>query len=496
MNDKTEDKKVVQLRRSDLLSIVSGNNPGDYEQDRVQYSPNEEAAKLKELNSKHAAILDRGGSTMILNYDTDPVTGRVVYTYLKPDQFYFKYCNQSMVVAMGNDKTVAVELGKWWVKNLGRREYKGIVYDPEHIEKDQWGTHVKNGKLNLWTGFGVEARQGSWQRLKYHLYVIICKKDRNKFKYLVKWLAWAIQNPGKAAGTAIVIRGQKGTGKSLLGNAMCKIFGQHSSVLTNAEHLTGKFNSHLETSSFVFSDEAYYPDNESDGVLKGIITEPFFTVEAKYQTPRTVKNCVKVLMCTNYERAVSASVDERRYFVCETDDKYSPSGSHRYAGEKYFNRLYAEVNGDGLSAMMHDLVNMDLGDFNPIWHMPRTMELDKQVFMGLKLWDRIMYDFLQAGFFPGTTKLEIGSQPLLEHLRRTFPEAESTKNMVQYSLALERVGAVKKRSSSGMVWKFPSLHEARIAWGKHNGQPKDPWITDESGVEKWTFRTESNEPEF
>lgn len=495
MNDKT-DNKVVPLRRSDLLSIVLGGASDEQPQERVQYTPNDETNKLKELNRKHALIIDRGGNVMILNYDTDPVTGRVSYTYLKPDQFYAKYCNQTMVVAVGTDKTMAIELGKWWYKHLGRREYTGITYDPEHIEKDQWGAHVKDGKLNLWTGFGVDARKGSWKRMLYHCYAIICQKDAEKFKYLIKWMAWAVQNPGKRAGSAIVVRGKKGTGKSILGNALCKIFGEHSSVLTNAEHLIGKFNAHLETSSFIFSDEAYYPDNESDGVLKGIITEEYFTIEAKYQTPRKAKNCLKVFMCTNYERAVNASADERRYFVCETSDKYCPSGAMRSEGEKYFNRLYAEVNGDGVPAMMYDLINMDLTGFNPIWSMPRTKELDKQIFMGIRNWDRIAYEFLQAGYFPGTPRLRVSASELLEYIQRTFPAAKNIKDMKLYTESLEKTGATKKRTSEGNVYTFLPLPQARKKWQEKNGKPPEEWALNEDGSENWSFRTDNDKPEF
>lgn len=490
------ENKIVPLRRSDLMSIVSGAGLSDYVQEKIQYTPNDEAAKLKELNNKHAVVIDRGGNGVILSYDTDPVTNRVTYTYLKQEQFLLKYCNQSMVVSLGADKTVAVELGKWWLKHINRREYAGITYDPEHIEKDQWGAHVKNGKLNMWTGFGVEPVKGCWKRMFRHCYETICKKDRDKFKYLIRWMAWAIQNPGKMAGTAIVIRGKKGTGKSILGNALCKIFGDHSSILTNSEHLIGKFNAHLETSSFVFSDEAYYPDNESDGVLKSIITEQYFTIEAKYQTPRKAKNCIKVFMCTNYERAVNASVDERRYFVCETDDKYCPSGANRKKGEEYFSNLYRELEFGGLPAMMYDLMNMELGDFNPIWSMPRTTELDKQIFMGIRNWDRVVYEFLQAGFFPGKPNLRVGASDLLEYIQRTFPVAKSIKDYKLYTDSLEKAGVTKKRTGTGYMYIFPSLPVARAKWQERNGRPPEEWALNEDGSEAWNFRTDSKEPEY
>ena len=55
-------------------------------------------------------------------------------------------------------------------------------------------------EFNLWRGFGVEPRKG-WQkqrRLLRHIREVICRRDKAKFKYLIRLLAWMVQNPGQA----------------------------------------------------------------------------------------------------------------------------------------------------------------------------------------------------------------------------------------------------------------------------------------------------------
>ena len=51
---------------------------------------------------------------------------------------------------------------------------------------------------------------------------------KEKFKYLIRWLAWAVQNPDKHSGVVIVLKSrEQGTGKSTLGVVMLKIFRLH-----------------------------------------------------------------------------------------------------------------------------------------------------------------------------------------------------------------------------------------------------------------------------
>lgn len=46
-------------------------------------------------------------------------------------------------------------------------------------------------EFNLWLGFGVEARKG-WQKqrlLLRHIREVICRRDKEKFKHLIRFLA-------------------------------------------------------------------------------------------------------------------------------------------------------------------------------------------------------------------------------------------------------------------------------------------------------------------
>ena len=77
--------------------------------------------------------------------------------------------------------------------------------------------HAQPDEFNLWHGFGVEPRKG-WQkqrRLLRHIREVICRRDKTKFKYLIRLLAWMVQNPDKHSGVVLVLKSRKqGTGKT------------------------------------------------------------------------------------------------------------------------------------------------------------------------------------------------------------------------------------------------------------------------------------------
>ena len=87
-----------------------------------------------------------------------------------------------------------------------------------------------NDEFNLWQGFGVEPRKG-WhkqRRLLQHIQQVICRRDKKKFKYLIRYLAWSVQNPDKHSDVVIVLKSHKqGTGKSTLGVVMLHSSGVH-----------------------------------------------------------------------------------------------------------------------------------------------------------------------------------------------------------------------------------------------------------------------------
>src|ERR1044072_7309831 len=82
--------------------------------------------------------------------------------------------------------------------------------------------------FNVWPGWGCEPKKGDitlWKKLLDHLFTDADKEDRIWFE---RWLAYPLQHPGTKMYSAAVMHGiYHGTGKSLIGFMMGKIYGRN-----------------------------------------------------------------------------------------------------------------------------------------------------------------------------------------------------------------------------------------------------------------------------
>lgn len=217
--------------------------------------------------------------------------------YVSPEQFKLEV--QNIFVRGASRKDVPAE--KFWKENKDRHQ-RLIVFKA--------GGATKPEEFNLWRSFGVEARNG-WakqRRLLRHIREVICRRDKQKFKYLMRWLAWAVQHPDKQAGAVIVLKSRReGTGKSTLGTVMLKIFGQHGALVDDSERLLGRFNDWIEPVSFILAEEILWAgDHKTADKLKSRITSDTLQIERKSGAIRQIPNRLHMIMTTNHDHAVGA----------------------------------------------------------------------------------------------------------------------------------------------------------------------------------------------
>jgi hypothetical protein len=125
-------------------------------------------------------------------------------------------------------------------------------------------------------------------------------------------------------------------------------------------------------------------------VLKAIITEPTLAIEAKYRAVVEARNFLHVIMASNEEWVVPASLEARRFFVLDV--------SNEKTGDfDYFRAIQDELEAGGYAAMLHDLLNVDLSDFK-VAAVPQTEGLATQKKLSLKTHERWWVDVLQRGY--------------------------------------------------------------------------------------------------
>ncbi|MFC4271793.1 hypothetical protein GQF03_16485 [Sneathiella chungangensis] len=412
-------------------------------------SPDEMVA---ELNEKYFVVGNDGGSCRVVffekrHFENDQV--REIMVYQSFSDFKNFMMNKRVTVGefeSGIPKTVP--LGKFWLEHSDRREYDQIDFLP--------GKTPPPTIFNLWRGFQYPSVQGGWCKMRRHIWTVLADEDSEAFRYIIKWSAWAVQNPDRPAEVALVFKGGKGTGKGTFARWLTDLFGSHGLQIFSSKHVSGRFNAHLRALVLLFADEAVAPqDHDAESVLKGLITEHILPIEAKGRDLIQARNHLHVVMASNNSWVVPASADERRYAVFDVSGKVS-------GNKDWFKGINDEMRHGGAEAMMHFLQNLDLKKWHPREDIPANSALNGQRIESLKGLDLLWFGYLSTGDVP------IG-EPCDDGFRiptREFAKEANTHhpNDTKAGKILKEMGCRQDRNRRPSGWITPSLKEARRIW--------------------------------
>lgn len=241
---------------------------------------------------------------------------------------------------------------KVYLEAPDRLEFRGITSDPT--------VPFRTPPLyTTWRGFSRKARRGEWALMRKHLREVICGGSDELLLWLLCWMAQMLQQPEKKLGTAVVLRGGKGTGKSSVANWLREIIGElHSRKVSQGSHVTGKFNEHLRDCLFLSVEEGVWGgDKAAEGVLKDLITAATLMIEPKGVGVVEFPNFTRIMITSNEAWIVPATADERRYFVLDVVKLFGEDAEAERRA--YFAALHAEAETGGLEAMLADLMDLD-----------------------------------------------------------------------------------------------------------------------------------------
>lgn len=430
---------------------------------------------LIELNERHAVIGNIGGKCLVMEWVESPADEHVkIPSFQTFKSFSERYGAQYIDVDVhkknGDIEREPKQIGPFWLKWPGRKYYEGIGLEPSA------NPVLKNNTLNLWRGWDVSPKPGSWKRMQEHITDILAGGDAASAQYILRFAAWCLQHPGDRAEVALVFRGEKGSGKGTFARAVKDCFGQHGLQIFSAKHMTGNFNAHLRTCLLLFSDEAFWAgDKQGESTLKGMLTEPTIMIEQKGVDATPWKNRLKVIMAANNDWVVPAGPMERRYAVFDVSDA-------RVGASSYFAKLNEELAAGGLAAMMHDLLALDLGGWHPRAGI-RTAALIEQKRQSMAPMEEWFCSILEDGVIPGGVT---GDQVAVETLHRLFsegwPNAKASREAI--GRLLRRHGCYRIRHARGNSWRFPPLAELRAKWERAYGGSW-PW---EEQIPEWRRR--------
>ncbi len=299
---------------------------------------------VTELNKIHAVVhIDQ---TFIITEKKNSLGGHD-FSFEGRQSFKAFYEDETIICIDGIERCKA----SIWLKSSKRRKYKGIVFDPNIIGP-------VDGCYNLWKGFTRKSIQGTTQKYWAHVKENICNGDEESYQYIRKWLAYVFQRPDQVH-TGIVLRGSQGVGKNSFVEPLGVLLGSHYAPLSSISELVSNFNYHLKNAVLIHANEALWGGNKKElGTIKAMITERSCLIEGKGKDRIVVRNFKHVILSSNEDWPVSLDADDRRFFVLTVSEKHKED-------HEYFKAIQEELDNGGYEALLFDLLNEDISNFNP-----------------------------------------------------------------------------------------------------------------------------------
>lgn len=326
---------------------------------------------------KRFFVLVEQGIPVVAYWKYDKLFNHVRLQRITYENFRKWYSNAKVIEFVNDNPTRAPAAGRWLDSSDYRHTYTNVTFDP----------HAKPTRdtLNLFTGFPYPAvdTAADTDMIHNHIRKVLAEDSDELYQYIMAWAARSFQEINTPGEVALVFKGRQGTGKGWFGHLLLRLAGNHGLYISNAKHLTGNFNSHLDGISHLFADEALWAGDKAHlGILKSLLTERVLMIEAKYMTPVLRPNFLHVVMASNEDWVVPKAQDDRRFAVFGVSDK-------RRGDQEYFDDLFRlSTDPATLQAFMKELMEWDVSIYN-VRKIPATqagIEQQLRTLEGIPRW--------------------------------------------------------------------------------------------------------------
>jgi len=424
---------------------------------------------VQELNREYAFVIAGGGHHIL--WETKDAEGAPRLEHLTESTFHKKLAARTVQIDDSGKRRPATEL---WMRHPGRRGYDGIVFDPSKTAPPAF--------YNLWSGFqdckmkNPSAASWALEAYKKHLHENVCDSNILLSQWLTGFLAHLIQRPWEKPRVALVFRGKKGTGKTILLELLRSLLGAHFFLTAHPRYVTGQFNSHLEQCLMFVMDEALWSgDKLGESVLKDLITGSTHHIEHKGKASYAVRNLSRVAIIGNESWLVPASVDERRFAVFDVGD-----GNRLDHG--FFSKMRDGMELGGAKLLFEYLSGFDLKrvDLNSA---PSTSALVDQKRLSLPLplqWfgDSLsngaplmaMYDDWPTSMPTSELIRALKDYANSRNARERIPSVDDVVEMLQTACSTVENRRVSLSERRTRVVVFPDIDAMRSAWAAYLGE--------------------------
>jgi hypothetical protein len=319
-------------------------------------------APLWNLNSKYAYIRNPG---LIIDQKTRfKVSPSSFKEHLEAPLSY----QEKQLKADGTVSYRAVSAAAAWLKWPLRTEVTKLTYKPGAEPFIQEPIPM----FNIWPGWGVDPAKGDVKPFLQLLDHLFTGAEPEAKAWFLRWCAYPLQHPGTKMFSSAVVHGVKhGTGKSMVGYTLGRIYGENFTEISQME-LHNQFNEWAEAKQFVMGDDITGSNKRQDNdFLKKLITQLQVRINAKYVPSYVVPDCINYYFTANHPDAFFLEDDDRRNFVHEV--------TVGAMSEEFYMNYDLWLDTGGSSAVFHYLLNLDMGDFNPSAPAFKTAAKDRMI---------------------------------------------------------------------------------------------------------------------
>lgn len=271
---------------------------------------------------------------------------------------------------LGAEKPRKVQTATEWMKWEGRAQVNGMTYAPGEPE---FVVANNNTAINLWKPLPYEPKKGDiapWKTLMDYVF----KNEPESRRWFECWLAYPLQYLGTKLFTAAVLWSvETGTGKTLIGHTIQKLYGENSIMIRKRDLISGN-NSFAENKQFVLGEEI--TGDERRGLvdeLKSLITNEEMRINIKYVPEYSIRSCANYYFTSNNPDAFFIDETDRRFFIHEIVGSPLP--------EEWYTTTYDPwyKSAEGAAALLHYLLGLDLSNFNPMSRAPMTKAKEEMI---------------------------------------------------------------------------------------------------------------------
>ncbi|KAA6394713.1 MAG: hypothetical protein EZS28_009761 [Streblomastix strix] len=207
--------------------------------------------------------------------------------------------------------------------------------------------------------------------LKMYLVLIketIAAGEEKVYEYILNWITWMIQTPGKKSRAAIILQGRQGKNKNRFTDVNAELTNRYCCRnITNTDEFTGDFNSVVENQIFALLNEMRNYNDSKKGIVtvtKSIISDESIRIIEKNQSIRTAENVISIIYISNADSAVQLGIDDRRHQLCACRTVYQLTEEHKEDIE-YFTQLSQSYTQVSYENLMTFFLERDISQFNP-----------------------------------------------------------------------------------------------------------------------------------